>query len=104
MVGFHRALLVAATIGASVAGSRVADSPCEAASWLMLAGCGALLVVADLARDIEESARALAVSADTDPGRAREDMVRTRHKGLLRWAVAFCVACIVGAVPLYALG
>jgi hypothetical protein len=67
-------MLVGGTIGLSVGTSRVATDPGELGSWLLLAGCGVLIVVADLARDVEEAARALATSSGILVADARRDI------------------------------
>jgi hypothetical protein len=60
---FHRALLIVATVGLAVAASRVASNSSEVGSWLLTLAFGLLLLLADVAREIEEAAQALSKSS-----------------------------------------
>jgi hypothetical protein len=79
MVRFHRALLIFATVGVAVAASRVAADVSETGGWLLTAAFALLLLVADLAREIEEAAKALSDSSGESRTDARRDLYTTRH-------------------------
>ena len=96
-------MLVVGTIGAAVAASRVAMDSSESASWILLAGCGTLLIVADLSREIEEAAGALADTSGVDRRTARRDIYRARCPRLLSTALIATLLFICSAVVLYAM-
>jgi hypothetical protein len=102
VVRFHRALLIAATVGVAVAASRVAFDLSEIGGWLLVAAFGLLLLVADLAREIEEAAGALADKSGVDRGTARRDIYRSRHPRALLAALVAAVLLIGGAGAVYA--
>lgn len=82
-IRFHRASLVAGTVGLSIAGSRIATEGVELGSWILLAGSGLIVVLADMFREIEDNARALASTAGARVGSARRDLLATRRPRLL---------------------
>ncbi|MCZ7589944.1 MAG: hypothetical protein M5U27_14020 [Gaiella sp.] len=101
-VRFHRSMLVGGTIGLSVGTSRVATDPGELGSWLLLAGCGVLIVVADLSRDVEEDARALAASSGVSVPEARHDVYAAGHSVPMSLAFAAAIALTIAAFVVYA--
>ena len=74
MIRFHRALLIVATVGVAVAASRVATDASDVGSWLLTAAFALLLLVADLAREVEEAAGSLADSSGQSREAARRDI------------------------------
>src|SRR5713101_7912257 len=103
VVPFHRALLVGATIGIAISGSRIASDPSEAASWLFLGGCGLFLLLADISRNINEAAGVLAASSGEARSVALRDIYSARGPAAARWLVLIAILLLLAGVILYAI-
>lgn len=101
MIRFHRALLVVATVGVAVAASRVATDTSEVGGWLLTAAFALLLLVADLAREIEEAAQSLSDSSGETRDDARRDIYTTRHPRSISMTLLLAVVLLVGSVVAY---
>lgn len=81
----HRALLVMATTGVAVSGSRVASEPHVVSSWLFVVGFGLMLFSADLLKSVEEAAVELARTSGRPLPLTRVDVFQTSDP----WRTAF---------------
>lgn len=98
---FHRTLLVLSTIGISVAASRVANDVREYGSWLVTAGGASLMIAADLGREVEDRASALASKAQTDLAKARADVLEASDGNGLRLWIGVGAALLLTSIPAY---
>lgn len=101
-VGLHRSMLIGATIGVAIAASRVATLPDETASWVLLAGSALLVIVADLAREVEDAASALAESSGVSRRDARRDIYSARRPRFFGSCLIVALALIAASLVLYA--
>jgi hypothetical protein len=101
-VGLHRSMLIGATIGVAIAASRVAAFPDETASWVLLAGSALLVVIADIAREVEEAASALSESSGVSRSDARRDVYSARRTRFFGFSLTAAVALIAASLALYA--
>jgi hypothetical protein len=103
MIRFHRALLIVATVGVAVAASRVAADTSEVGGWLLTSGFALLLLVADLAREVEEAAQALSGSSGETRDDARRDIYTTRHPRSILTTLLLALVLFVGSAVTYAM-
>jgi hypothetical protein len=101
MIRFHRALLIVATVGVAVAASRVATDTSEIGGWLLTAAFALLLLVADLAREVEEAARSLSDSSGESRHDARRDIYASRNPKSVSMTLAVAVALFAASVVAY---
>lgn len=101
MIRFHRALLIAATVGVAVAASRVAADTSEVGSWILTAAFALLLLVADLAREVEQAAGSLADSSGKPAHDTRRDIYETRHSRSLPVALTIAILLFVASGVAY---
>src|SRR4051794_36455922 len=102
MIRFHRALLIAATVGVAIAASRIATNTSEAGGWLLTAAFALILFVADLSREVEETAASLADSSGKERDGARRDVYLARHPWSLPIALAIAVVLFAASAVAYA--
>jgi hypothetical protein len=101
MVRFHRALLIVATVGVAVAASRVATDVSEVGAWLLTAAFALLLVVADLAREVEEAAQSLSDSSGQSRHDARRDIFATRYPKSISKTLTVVVVLVIASAVAY---
>jgi hypothetical protein len=104
IAGFHRVLLVLSSVGLGVMGSRVATDLADWGSWALVAAFALLLFVADVARNIEERGKTIAVTTKTPLGAARRDVTTSSESRVITvatlLAVVFAAASLLLAWPL----
>jgi hypothetical protein len=97
-------MLIGGTIGVAIAASRVATFPHETPSWILLGGTALLVVVADLAREIEEAASTLAESSGASPSDARRDIYSARRPRFFGLFLLAAFSLVTASLVLYATG
>jgi hypothetical protein len=100
---FHRALLLWGTVGIAVGASRIANDPSEVPSWLLMGGSALFLLLADIARDIDGRAIALAESSGLSRETARADVYRSHRASMLSVALAIAFVLWIGGLGSYGL-
>lgn len=101
VIRFHRALLIVATVGVAVAASRVAADTSRVGGWLLTAAFALLLMVADLAREVEEAAQSLSDSSGQSRHHARRDIYGTRHARSISLTLAVSLVLFVASAVAY---
>lgn len=104
VVPFHRALLLAATVGIAISGARVANKPGEAAGWLVLAGASVLLVLADVCSDMNDRAESLAASARVKREAALRDLYQAEGPVRGRWGLPVGCVLLLFGIAAYVVG
>jgi hypothetical protein len=104
VVPYHRAVLVAATIGIAIAGGRVAGDPGEVGGWLVLTGSTALLALADVCSDLNKRAEVLAASAGVERRAALKDLYAAESQRKAYWLLPVGAVLLLAAALIYALG
>jgi hypothetical protein len=95
IVGAHRALFTMATAMLGVAGSLVAQEPCNSAHWFLLGGSGLLMYVEDECGDIHQASQALTGGKKARSVGAQIDVFETHNTRLLYALLAAALAALV---------
>jgi hypothetical protein len=99
VVRAHRVLLVLATLGLAIAGSRVATDLKAVGNWLIVAGATIFLYFADWCREVDEAAALLRVRTREDRARARTDVFNARApKGMLLLPIVALILLMAGVL------
>lgn len=92
----NRPIFVLATIAVAIAAGRVSSLPSELQSWVATVAGAILLFCADVGREIESNAQALALNSAKPLNRARVDLWRANSRPSV--AVLATVAVFFGLV------
>jgi hypothetical protein len=101
---FHRVLLVLSSVALGIVGSRVATDPTELPSWALVVSAGSLLFVADLARNVDEKGRTIAVSTRSPISVARRDVTNAGEARAIFFSALLVVLSAIASVVLAARG
>jgi hypothetical protein len=103
IVGAHRALFTMATALLGVAGSLVAQDPCNPGHWCLLGGSGVLMYVEDECGDIHHASQTLVGGKKAQSVDAQVDVFATHNTRLLYALLVLAVAALTSGFAMIAL-